>query len=87
MQISKYRFILLLCSFRVDIGIISNFLQYLFPFEDNTVLISIVNKPGITVVGNPPDPGIKRIDLIFVHPIKDVTNNLTCKILGIMAIR
>ena len=33
-----------------------------------------------------PESNLSRFDLIFVHSFKDMTNDLTCKILGIVAV-
>ena len=33
-----------------------------------------------------PNPSVKRFDLVFVHSIKNMTNNLACKIFGVVTI-
>ena len=37
-------------------------------------------------MGDPPDPGVKGLDLISAHSVKNVANDLARKILGIAAV-
>lgn len=45
-----------------------------------------INKPCISVTSNSPNPSIKRFNFIFLHSIKNMTNDLSREVLCIITI-
>lgn len=88
MKITKYRLEFLLRGSFIYVAVVNtvvcNIVQYLVICQERPGLGAVVQKSGIAVMGNAPDPGVERFYFVLFHPVKNVADDLAGQVFRVV---
>ena len=76
----------LVFRFIIFAGLIFCGFRKLIARKDHSVLRPGVDKPGVPVAGNAPDPGVRRIDAVLFHTGQYMQENIARQIFGVIRV-